>query len=596
MARRAAIIIEAVDRATPTFGKIRAGLTGLGAVAGAVGAVQIGQMLVRGLTASVHAAAEAQTATLALAHSIARSGQSVRAVLPGLEAQAKALQRQTGYSDDAIRAGQSLLITLGRLRGEGLERATEATLDLAAKMRIDLDQAFSVVAKAAAGNTTALERLVGTKLKGATAAERLAAGLSLIERTMGGAAAARLDSFQGQLDLAAENAGDLAKAIGGQLLPIGQAFLADFLNPLAADLTDSIEGTTSLRDVFVELGLALVPLLRSAEIWIRHADKLAEIAAAHLDRDYARLGRAVIDLARGFDTSSPAADRFERSLLGIKNSATDPAMNRAIENVEKLGTAVESVARKVAASSGIEEFVEVFDRWAGATSDLSSTVEELGRELEEAFAVKPPIEDVEILNELTRQTIDLALELAETGGTVGLRWHGTAETIRTALGEQLTASAFRFTDTLIDGAFGAEVSWSRFARQLLADLAKAIAHALVFSAIMRATGGGGIFGFLPAFGASGGTVRRFQTGGAVGPIGGNPNRGDVVPALLRPGEIVLTREQQRAIFQGSGGPIDVRVELGPNLRQIAEAVSVEVTRGGARLVASELRGPRWRKT
>jgi hypothetical protein len=63
--------------------------------------------------------------------------------------------------------------------------------------------------------------------------------------------------------------------------------------------------------------------------------------------------------------------------------------------------------------------------------------------------------------------------------------------------------------------------------------------------------------------------------------------------MLRPGELVLNRDQQRELLaqRGGGGPMTVRIELGPNLRNLADALSVEVERGGARVIATELVRP-----
>jgi hypothetical protein len=79
-----------------------------------------------------------------------------------------------------------------------------------------------------------------------------------------------------------------------------------------------------------------------------------------------------------------------------------------------------------------------------------------------------------------------------------------------------------------------------------------------------------------------------QAGGFVpGPRGA----GDIVPTLLSPGELVLNEQQQSQLF-GGAQPITLELEIGPNLRQWADDVSVRVRRGAVRLVASELVGQR----
>ena len=52
-------------------------------------------------------------------------------------------------------------------------------------------------------------------------------------------------------------------------------------------------------------------------------------------------------------------------------------------------------------------------------------------------------------------------------------------------------------------------------------------------------------------------LARFADGGIVG--GANPAQGDVIPALLTSGELILNKAQQDNVAQGMGGNIPVNV-------------------------------------
>ena len=78
------------------------------------------------------------------------------------------------------------------------------------------------------------------------------------------------------------------------------------------------------------------------------------------------------------------------------------------------------------------------------------------------------------------------------------------------------------------------------------------------------------------FAATGGLVTRngiqhFANGGRV--LAFRPRGSDTVPAMLTPGEMVLTREQQRAILSGGGGAIAIEVPVHIDGREVARAVT-----------------------
>ena len=220
MARRVDIVLSAKDEATATLRNvtkniegIKAPLAALGGVAAAVGAVGLGRDLVGGLRASILAASEAQLVDVRLKQALENAGQSASDQVPRLSAMASSLQNVTGVSDEAIKSGQALLIELGHLSGEALDRATRASLDLSIKTG-SVESAFELVAKASAGATATLKRY-GIVIKDSLPeSEKFEAVLKLIEDRFGGQAVTKGRTFQGQVDRISESFNDLQEVIG----------------------------------------------------------------------------------------------------------------------------------------------------------------------------------------------------------------------------------------------------------------------------------------------------------------------------------------------------------------------------------------------
>lgn len=111
--------------------------------------------------------------------------------------------------------------------------------------------------------------------------------------------------------------------------------------------------------------------------------------------------------------------------------------------------------------------------------------------------------------------------------------------------------------TLVDAAFGAEVAWREFFKNLIADFIKAQTQALILQAFTGGVGGG------------------FSTAGALFGFGGRQGGGviqgvdrgfDSQLTPTRPGERILTVEQNRAfeagrLLPGSGGAVTLNLTV-----------------------------------
>ena len=116
-------------------------------VAGALG---LGGALVAAMTfrTFIKNSSEAQEVQAQLAAALKSTGGVAGQTIASMNAHAAALQRVTTFGDEATNSAQALLLTFKGIRGEVFERTTEAILDTATAMRMDLKSAAVQVGKA----------------------------------------------------------------------------------------------------------------------------------------------------------------------------------------------------------------------------------------------------------------------------------------------------------------------------------------------------------------------------------------------------------------------------------------------------------------
>lgn len=170
--------------------------------------------LVGFLKDSASAASEAESSTNALGASLANIGKFSQEAVSSFQSFASGLQKTTGVSDDLITQNAALLVSIGNLSGQGLERGTTAALNLAQALQIDVGTAFDLVSKAANGNTTQLGKY-GIKLdENIPKSEKFAKVLELIETRFGGLAQTKLNTFEGALTNLSNAFGEIQESVG----------------------------------------------------------------------------------------------------------------------------------------------------------------------------------------------------------------------------------------------------------------------------------------------------------------------------------------------------------------------------------------------
>jgi hypothetical protein len=131
---------------------------------------------------------------------------------------ASALQRTTTFSDDAVLSTASLIQSISKLPTDQLQRATKAALDLSTALRIDLNTASRLVAKAAEGNVDAFRRYGIQIQKGKDNTETFANALTALESKFGGSSERAVNTFSGAISQLQNAANDSLKAFGGFII------------------------------------------------------------------------------------------------------------------------------------------------------------------------------------------------------------------------------------------------------------------------------------------------------------------------------------------------------------------------------------------
>ncbi len=273
-------VVKAIDQASGTLGNVNGQIDGmhgkasklggmlkgglmLGATAAAAGIAALGTVLVQ----SVKEAQAAQEVAAQLDAVLKSTGGAAGMTRDALEEQALALSKVTRFEDDAILAGNAVMLTFTNIGKDIFPRATQATLDLSTAFGMDLQSATMMVGKALndpIAGITALSRagvqftadqkdMIKAMVEAGDAAGAQQLILAELEKQIGGSAVAAGSTMTGQMEIMKNALGNVKEQIGGALLPV----LTEMLNKFGPGF---IEMATQFADWFVTKGL---PALQS---------------------------------------------------------------------------------------------------------------------------------------------------------------------------------------------------------------------------------------------------------------------------------------------------------------------------------------------
>lgn len=157
------------------------------------------------------AAAEAERGQTTLAQALERQGAATTTVIGALNAQAGAIASVTALTDDQITSTQTLLAQIG-VSADKIPQATQAAVDLAAALGIDLETAARQVGATVNGVTGRLAQ-VAPELAGLSEeALRAGEGIRILGERFAGAGQAASADFGTQLQGLRNDIGELGEA------------------------------------------------------------------------------------------------------------------------------------------------------------------------------------------------------------------------------------------------------------------------------------------------------------------------------------------------------------------------------------------------
>jgi hypothetical protein len=336
--RNIAIHIKAIDEASKVIANVGTkALPDLAKrvatfAAGIASVATVGEVIKKAFDGAL----EAEQSTQKLTSALEAQKLSVSSYLPHLSAYAVSLSHVTKATDEQVKGVQQVLISVGRLSGGALDKATVATLDLAAGLGIDLNDAALKMAKAANGSVKAFGQLGVKFSETATDGEKLARVMEFIEQRFGGAAQSEVTTLAGKIDLLTKSWNELAEAIAMQAT--GNEQVPGALDGITAAMnliTDRVESGKlgEALGIVTKIGMALsgdvditfwtqlvaaVDHLKMADLSnIRLAGKFPEEADAALDGLKSQMDAVIARNAKLEASTDKVREAYEK-LTGVK--------------------------------------------------------------------------------------------------------------------------------------------------------------------------------------------------------------------------------------------------------------------------------------
>lgn len=255
--------------------KLSTSLAGVGSAVTAIGAAFAASGVVSFLRDSVAAFFEQEEAAKRLEGQLRAVGRYTAEYAQELGKLASEFQANSLFGDERILEVFQRLISFGASR-EQLPRLTQAVLDLATGLRVDLSTAALLVGKAIAGETSTFSRY-GIVIEETTdAGAKLEAVLGQVEQRFGGLAKGDIETSSGQIRQATNAWGDFKEVVGQVTI--------QYLTPLikaAKDVAEAMAANSAEADLSgVKFAQMINPLIMLAEGYNKLKKSGEEAAAA----------------------------------------------------------------------------------------------------------------------------------------------------------------------------------------------------------------------------------------------------------------------------------------------------------------------------
>lgn len=259
MAEKVEVIVTATDQASGVLSKIGGlgkGLLGAGFGIITAGAAAAGAAIVGAGAGLTYAVGEAMSAeeSMAQLNAVIKSTGGIAGWTADMATNlADQLSAVTRYEDDAIIAGESMLLTFKNIGKDTFPDATQAMLDMSTAMNQDLKSSAIQIGKALndpIAGVSALSRvgvtfteqqkeMIKSLVESGDVMSAQKIILQELQSEFGGSAEAAGQTFGGQLDILRNKLGNVAEDIGTALLPAVTEIVKS-LGPLIVDMAQKL--------------------------------------------------------------------------------------------------------------------------------------------------------------------------------------------------------------------------------------------------------------------------------------------------------------------------------------------------------------------
>jgi hypothetical protein len=343
-----------------------------------------------------------------LAKAMANVGQYTEQNFKSLVQYAEHMQRITIYGDEAILSMMQLLQTFGMTQAE-MKRATNAAIDLASAMDMDLNASALLVGKAFAGQTATLARYGIILQDSKDKAGKFNEVLTLLEKRFGGSAQAELNSYYGRLQNLKNILGDLGELVGQGIIISFESLLwsvdkleSAIVNLISIALKPLEDMLGIISALPYNIGEAFKSAYNSLHIFRAELDTYANMTS----EEAAKQMKVIIDLQNGVSAGQyKNRDAYRATTEAIKEQ-TD-AMDEHVKMYEAEIKANEEIYKKQLKmdeerSKSIENYINALQE--AGTVDIDDRIKNLDVYNNE---------ELEMLNELTQEQIDSAKHAAQ---------------------------------------------------------------------------------------------------------------------------------------------------------------------------------------
>lgn len=311
-------------------------------MAKAFAAFVVGSAIANFFKESVQEAANAEKGMARLGVAVTNTGNDFKALSPALEQTVKSVQRMSTATDDDLREALTRMISVsGDVSGSMANLSVVA--DFAAYKQIGVADAADIVAKAMAGNFTALNKM-------GIAGKDVTTVMENLRTAVGGQAAAELKTFGGAITGLTNQWGEFKEALGAAILSGGgmagatgtltgklveledwvvqnAATIGAFANALAGAVAWLVKATVAVVDWVQKAGIEAATLWMSVGPTFRNAlGQMLQAMGDFLGQNRVLLtifGDGLTEVADGMANTGAKMQREAVRALGLVRQAHD---------------------------------------------------------------------------------------------------------------------------------------------------------------------------------------------------------------------------------------------------------------------------------